>query len=132
MTVGGLVAAHLIPDPTMGVATAGAMAVLGTALLPLHRRRMLSKFDAQLEKLKEELDGALKLRMDREVHRISEKILESVAPFSRFVRLEVEKTSAAQESVRKTQVAVADLKSRITLLLEPGTTKRNRNQQLQK
>ena len=113
VTVGGLVAAHLIPDPTFGVATAGALAVMGTLVVPVHRRRMQSRFNKQIEKLRNELDDALEVRMEREVRKLSEKILESVAPFARFVKVEEEKNASTRETVRRTQSAIAKLKSRI-------------------
>lgn len=97
----------------VGLATAALLGGLGGLVLPFRRREQKARFAAQVDKLARSVDGSLSGRLERELHRVADRIVESVAPYSRFVKLEEGRTRAADEKVRGMQGQIKALKQRV-------------------
>lgn len=113
VTVGGLAAAHLL-DVTGGMLAAGSLALLGTFVLPVKRRWQRAAFKNQVDKLQAQLDEAVAQRLERELHHISERILESVTPYSRFVQVERSKIAELEVALLATQEQARQLRAKAT------------------
>jgi hypothetical protein len=112
VTTGGLVAAHLL-DVTGGLLTAGSLAVFGALVLPMRRRAQQQHFRKQVALLQQQVNEVVKTRLERELHHVNDRILESVTPYSRFVKVEDEKTERMQANVQRFLENIKQLKFRI-------------------
>ena len=66
-----------------------------------------------MDKLQNQLDEVVSQRLERELHQISERILESITPYARFVQVEEQKTSKAEATVKIAQKNIRDLRTQI-------------------
>jgi hypothetical protein len=73
-----------------GLVMAGALAAIGFFILPARRRRAKTEMRAKISAMRAQLATALRAQFAREVDRSARRIRESIAPYSRFVRAEVE------------------------------------------
>ncbi len=68
-TVGALVAAHAL-DVTGGLLTASTLALLGLVVLPYRRQAQRAEFRKRVKELRAQMDGALAVRLDRELGKV--------------------------------------------------------------
>jgi hypothetical protein len=104
-----LVATTAAADVT-GVLLAGVLGTLGLFVIPARRRKAKSELQAKITTMRETLSHALRTQFERELRRSSERLSESIAPYSRFVRAE-------QQSLTATRDQLATLKDEMTVLL---------------
>eukprot|EP00953_Heterococcus_sp_UTEX-ZZ885_P040348 20635-Heterococcus_DN1.PRE.2 len=104
-TAGGLAASHLL-DPTGGLLFASGLALTGVVWLPLQRRRAKAGFRDRVAIVKGSMETALAQHLDRELRHVHSSIVDSIAPYSRFVRVERAK---AETSVATIQAAIQQL-----------------------
>src|ERR687897_190271 len=104
-----LVATTAAADVT-GVLLAGVLGTLGLFVIPARRRKAKSELQTKITGMRETLSQALRTQFERELRRSSERLSESIAPYSRFVRAE-------QQSLTATRDQLASLKDEMTVLL---------------
>jgi small GTP-binding protein len=104
-----IVATTLAADVT-GVLLAGVLGALGLFVIPQKRRKAKSDLRAKITSMRETLAGALREQFERELRRSNERLSESIAPYSRFVRAE-------QRSLTTTRDELAALQDEMTMLL---------------
>ena len=75
----------------LGIPAAAAMVILALLLLPARRRSAQRALAAQAASLQESLLPSLTRRFDRELDRARQRVLEAIAPYSRFIRSESER-----------------------------------------
>jgi small GTP-binding protein len=80
-----------------GILAAGTMAVLGLMVLPARRRKAKADLSARVLDLRSRLMDALTTQFQREAERSGQRIRESVAPYSRFVRAESQRLGTARD-----------------------------------
>jgi len=104
-----IVATTAAADVT-GVVLAGVLGTLGLFVIPARRRKAKAELRAKITGMRETLARALREEFERELRRSSERLAESIAPYSRFVRAE-------QQSLTTARDEIARLQDEMTLLL---------------
>ena len=112
------VATHAAFLDFTGIAAGVAAAALGFLILPARKRKAKAEFAAKLASLREQLVTSLTEQFEREMRRSAERVEDTIAPFTRFVRAEEEKLAGQQELLAELQAQIGGL--RATLEQEPG------------
>ena len=99
-----------------GIIAGVAAAALGLLILPARKRKAKSEFSAKLTDLRTKLVSNLEQQFDREMHRSTQRIEDTIAPFDRFVRSERDRLTTRQKTLQDLSAEIVDLTRR----LEPG------------
>ncbi len=110
-----VLASTLAVDVT-GVLLAGLIAALGLFIIPARRRRAQADVRARIAEMRARLIETLRSQFDREIAHSLQRINETIAPYTRFIRSERARLSAAQSHIQELQQRVADLRHRIEAL----------------
>ncbi len=102
-----VVAAHTAFLDFTGVFAGVAAAALGLIILPARKRKAKKELAEKLTDLRETLVNSLRTQFDREMRRSTQRLEETIAPFTRFVRAEETKLTSHQKQF-------ADLNAQIT------------------
>ncbi len=109
--VGGTLAADFT-----GLVAGTVLIGLGLGILPLQRERAQQNFDAKMEELQRRLHQALLEQFHKELSNSIQRIKDTLAPYTRFVRAEQEKITAIREQARQLAEGIHTLKGKIELL----------------
>jgi hypothetical protein len=74
-----------------GILSAGAVAALGLYVLPARRAKIKADLRQRINQLREQLSAAMTRQFDTELKDSVQRLRESIAPYTRFVRVEREK-----------------------------------------
>jgi small GTP-binding protein len=96
-----------------GLVMATLVGTLGFFIIPAKRRRAKEELRRKISALRERLSSALRQQFGQEIAKSGDRIRESVAPYSRFVRAEGESLRAVQAELGEATAALAALRSRI-------------------
>jgi small GTP-binding protein len=96
-----------------GLIAASLVATLGFFIIPAKRQRAKDELRQKVGALRERLSTALREQFGREISKSGDRIRESVAPYSRFVRAEGDTLIAVDKELSETTAALASLRSRI-------------------
>ncbi|HEX9671258.1 MAG TPA: dynamin family protein [Thermoanaerobaculia bacterium] len=108
-------AASAAVDAT-GILAASVVAVLGFFIIPNRRRDAKRELRQKIAALREQLMGSLTAQFDREIESSVHRILESIAPYTRFVRAERERLETSQRELAEVQRGLERLRSRVDAL----------------
>jgi len=92
-----------------GAITGVGAAALGLFIFPSRRRKAKKELSASLESMRAELVSTLRNHFQREMRRSAQRIEDTVAPFSRFVRAEKEKIEGHREVLTELEVRIDGL-----------------------
>ena len=97
---------------------AAGLTVMGLGLLVLPRRRAKAKRELhrQMQALRDGLEAGLGRQLDEEVQRANERLTAAVAPYTRFVRAELERLDALAVELNEVRARLADLRAEASLL----------------
>ncbi|MFO8149384.1 MAG: dynamin family protein [Trueperaceae bacterium] len=97
---------------------AAGLTVMGLGLLVLPRRRAKAKRELhrQMQALRDGLEGSLGRQLDEEVQRANERLTAAVAPYTRFVRAELERLDALADELAVVRERLADLRAEASQL----------------
>ena len=92
---------------------AAGLTVMGMGLLVLPRRRAKAKrqLHEQMQALRDGLESGLGHQLDAEIQRATERLSGAVAPYTRFVRAELERLDALAEELAALRARLADLRA---------------------
>jgi small GTP-binding protein len=107
-------AASTLAADVTGILVAGFFAAMGFFVIPHRRRRAKQEMRDKLTTLREALGRSLRAQFEQEIGRSVERINESVAPYSRFVRAEREKFAAAHAEFERIRRELLSVRARIT------------------
>ncbi|MDT8304630.1 MAG: dynamin family protein [Anaerolineae bacterium] len=93
------IAAHVAVLDWTGIIGGLTAATIGLLILPARRRRAKEELAAKLADLRERLMSSLTKQFDREMRRSTQRVEDTVAPFSRFVRGEKEKLESQYDTL---------------------------------
>jgi hypothetical protein len=96
-----------------GIAAGVTFMTLGLLVLPARKRRATQELESKLASLRQRLMGSLTDRFEREMRRSSQRVEDTVAPFSRFVRSEQEKHEQQLELLSELEAHIAGLKQEL-------------------
>jgi small GTP-binding protein len=99
-----------------GVMAAGALSILGLLLLPARRQTAHRQLRARVAVMRETLMATLSSSFDGELERSRGRILEAIAPYSRFVRSEGERLRGQRGELTALRSELEALKARIESL----------------
>jgi len=107
-----IVATTAAADVT-GVLLAGVLGTLGLFVIPARRRKAKAELRAKISTMRETLARALREQFERERRRSNERLSESIAPYSRFVRAEQQALTAVREELTSLGEAMTMLLRRV-------------------
>ncbi len=107
-----IVATTVAADVT-GVLLAGVLGTLGLFVIPARRRRAKAELRAKICAMRETLARALREQFERELRRSKERLSESIAPYSRFVRAEQQALTAVHDELTSLAGAMTMLLRRV-------------------
>jgi small GTP-binding protein len=96
-----------------GVLSAGALAVVGLLIIPAKRRRAKSDLREKLEDLRQRLMSSMSKEFEQELNRSLQRLRESIAPYTRFVRAEQQKLSRVEEDLGQIAATLGQIRARI-------------------
>ena len=99
-TAGGLGVVLLVTSALdavggLGLATGAAAMVYGATVLPRQRSKAIDAFTSRIDTLREEVQDALRTRLDREINEALDRVWATVEPFADFVESEAEAVRTA-------------------------------------
>ena len=99
-----------------GVLVASLMAVLGLFVIPNRRRQAEREMRAKITDMRERLATALQTQFETELERILQRIDNTIAPYTRFVRAERAKLLDSQTEFEDFQTEMNRLQGEIDAL----------------
>jgi hypothetical protein len=111
-TIVSIAATTAAADVT-GIILASVLAAIGFFILPAKRQKAKEEMRTKIAAVRARLSNALRDQFSKEIQRSGERIRESIAPYSRFIRSEGEKLRTMEQELREIQTALAALRSRI-------------------
>ena len=105
-----------------GLIMASLVGTLGFFIIPAKRRRAKEELRIKIGALRDKLSSSLREQFGMEILKSGDRIRESVAPYSRFVRAEGENLQAVQSEIGEATAALAALRSRIEKATESPST----------
>ena len=96
-----------------GLTAAGLMAALGLFVLPHRRRRAKAELKEKIATLRRELMAALTTHFDREAERGQQRLAETIAPYTRFVRSESDRLAGERDQLGRLTERVGEMTARV-------------------
>ncbi len=107
-----LAATSSVADFT-GIAAAGVLAVVGLFVLPHRRGQAKKELRQKITTLREQLEEAVEDQFRKEIARSRERIEETIAPYTRFVRGERDNLKQRREELGLLVTAAQALRNRL-------------------
>jgi hypothetical protein len=107
------IAATTAAADVTGIIMASVIAAIGFFILPAKREQAKEEMRRKIGKVRERLSEALHQQFAKEISRSGERIRESIAPYSRFVRSEGDKLHNMEQELREIAAELASLRARI-------------------
>jgi len=107
------IAATTAAADVTGLIMASLVAALGFFILPAKREKAKEEMRRKIGDVRQRLSAALHAQFAEEIGKSGERIRESIAPYSRFIRAEGEKLRATEQELREIGVELASLRARI-------------------
>ncbi len=106
-----VVAAHTAFLDFTGIFAGIAAAALGFLILPARKRKAKREFAEKLADLRLRLMDSLTTQFDREMRRSTQRLEDTIAPFTRFVRAEEEKLAHQREQLVELEGQIGGLQA---------------------
>jgi hypothetical protein len=107
------IAATTVAADVTGIIMASVIAALGFFILPAKRERAKEQMRKKIADVRQRLSDALHGQFAREIQKSGDRIRESIAPYSRFVRAEGEKLQATEQELHAIAAELASVRARI-------------------
>jgi small GTP-binding protein len=107
------IAATTAAADVTGIIMASVVAAIGFFILPAKREKAKEEMRRKIGAVREKLSVALKDQFAKEIGKSGERIRESIAPYSRFIRAEGEKLRTTEQELREIGAELASLRARI-------------------
>jgi small GTP-binding protein len=107
------VAATTVAADVTGIILASVLAAIGFFILPARRQKAKEEMRTKIAAVRARLSTALREQFRKEIERSVDRIRESIAPYSRFIRAEGDKLQAVDQELRDISTSLAALRSRI-------------------
>jgi hypothetical protein len=89
------------------------LAALGFFILPAKREKAKEQMRRKIGSVRARLSEALHAQFEQEIRKSGERIRDSIAPYSRFIRAEGEKLRTTEQELREIAAELASLRARI-------------------
>jgi small GTP-binding protein len=107
------VAATTAAADVTGIILASFVAAIGFFILPAKRKKAKEEMRTKIADVRKRLSDALRKQFSTEIERSGDRIRESIAPYSRFIRAEGEKLRTVEKELSEISAALASLRARI-------------------
>jgi small GTP-binding protein len=107
------IAATTAAADVTGIILASVVAAIGFFILPAKRKKAKEEMRAKIADLRKRLSEALRTQFSTEVQRSGERIRDSIAPYSRFIRAEGDKLRGVAAELSEISTALASLRARM-------------------
>lgn len=107
------IAATTAAADVTGILMASVMAAIGFFIIPAKRQQAKEQMRQKVADVRARLAGALRDQFAKEIARSINRIRESIAPYSRFVRAEGEKLKEMEHELREVLESLSALRSRL-------------------
>ena len=107
------VAATTAAADVTGILMASVIAAIGFFIIPAKRQQAKEHMRRKVSDVRERLAGALRDQFTKEIARSVNRITESIAPYSRFVRAEGENLKEMDQELREILDALGSLRHRL-------------------
>jgi hypothetical protein len=107
------IAATTAAADVTGIIMASVIAAIGFFILPAKREQAKEQMRRKIADVRQRLSNALHEQFAKEISRSGDRIRESIAPYSRFVRAEREKLETTEAELRGIGAELASLRARI-------------------
>jgi len=107
------VAATTAAADVTGIILASVVAAIGFFILPAKRQKAKEEMRAKISDVRARLSDALRQQFSVEIQRSGDRIRESIAPYSRFIRAEGDKLKEVDRELTEIHVALSSLRARI-------------------
>jgi small GTP-binding protein len=99
-----------------GILTGVLLLGVGFYILPARRARAKREFNLKMEELRNRLRLAMSEQFHKELDNSSARVTDSIAPYTRFVRAEQERTSSALTHISSMEQQIQDIRAAIDSL----------------
>ena len=96
-----------------GLVMASLIAAIGFFVIPAKRKKGKEEMRQKIVEVRQRLGEALRAQFRKEIARATERIRNSIAPYSRFVRSEEEKLAATSKELAAVASDLLSLRNRI-------------------
>lgn len=96
-----------------GIVAGLAAATLGLLILPMRRRKAKQELEQKLADLRRQLINNLTEQFNREMRRAFQRIDNSIAPFSRFVRAEKDRLTEQEKQLTELESHILSLRAQL-------------------
>jgi hypothetical protein len=107
------IAATTAAADVTGIIMASVIAALGFFILPAKRERAKEQMRRKIAGVRQRLSDALHEQFAKEIQKSGDRIRDSIAPYSRFVRAEGEKLQATEQELHVIAAELASVRARI-------------------
>lgn len=107
------VAASTAAADVTGIILASVVAAIGFFILPAKRQKAKEEMRKKIADVRARLSEALRKQFSAEIQRSGDRIRESIAPYSRFIRAEGDKLKEVDSELTAIGSAIASLRARI-------------------
>jgi small GTP-binding protein len=105
------IATHAVFLDFTGIAAGVMAATLGLLIIPARKRKAKKEYAEKLADLRERLMDSLTTQFEREMRRSTQRLEETIAPFTRFVRAEEAKLVEQQTQLEEIESQISGLQS---------------------
>jgi len=99
-----------------GILAAGTIAVMGLFIIPNRRAAAKKELRSKIAAMREQLMSSMTDQFDREVEGSLRRIDEAIGPYTRFIRSERDRLTAAREELQAVDQGLVRLRSRVESL----------------
>jgi hypothetical protein len=107
------IAASTAAADVTGLVMASLVAAIGFFVIPAKRKKGKEEMRKKIMEVRQRLGDALRAQFKTEIARAGDRIRTSIAPYSRFVRSEVEKLGTTARDLEEISSDLASLRGRI-------------------
>jgi small GTP-binding protein len=107
------IAASTAAADITGIVLASVIAAVGFFILPAKREQAKEQMRKKITDVRQRLTEALREQFGKEIGRSADRVRESIAPYSRFVRSEGDNLKAVDAELKEIATALAALRTRL-------------------
>jgi small GTP-binding protein len=115
--LGALIVAFMgtLAADVTGILAGIGFLLIGYGIIPLQRKRARKAFNEKMEELQGRLTATMNDQFQKELYNSTNRIEDAIAPYTRFVRAEQQKTTEIQSHIGKIDTTINRLKHEIEM-----------------
>ena len=98
-----------------GIVAGLTLATVGLLILPSRKRKAKAELETKISEMRQKLVNSLTNQFRREMQRSTQRIEDTVAPFTRFVRAENDKLTGQHDQLVELEAHIIGLQAQLKL-----------------